>query len=413
MELWIFALSKENQPIRTMSFVFKDKLSNLRNVKGISKKKLKAQEYHLRRKMGICFKCNSKNHTHKKCPEKVIKNDGQLDVVIPPSVESSHEKKELPPQESMEKCTEKYNTNNMSTNLKVNKLDKLLMENLLKPLCPDLKVKQIPRHLIMNIIQQMQCNAEKNILDEMNPQDIHDLATSMIEKGVDKTILNALESEREDNLQNMHIEIDKYLPNQYCITTVDQKVVIPENKDIPDYNQQTKRKTLARKVGRPKKSTIGIETNEIHKFDIPITDICLDLQNDNQTTTTVDENYIPTVIERRIIPEKSDVVIQENKDYNLQPKIKKPTQKVGRPKKSTIGISTNENHYFARDEKVVDEIYHKDSVVISPQMSKNIENCLSISENYIPTVIESVIINNDSDRIKKSIKRVGRKRKST
>ena len=48
---------------------FKNKMSLLRQVKGISKKKLKAQEYNLKRKMGICYRCTSTNHTLAKCPE--------------------------------------------------------------------------------------------------------------------------------------------------------------------------------------------------------------------------------------------------------------------------------------------------------------------------------------------------------
>jgi hypothetical protein len=64
-------------------------MRKLRNVKGVSKKKLKAQEYNLRRKMGICHKCISADHTQAKCPAKVIKHDARI----------SHENKELLPQQ--------------------------------------------------------------------------------------------------------------------------------------------------------------------------------------------------------------------------------------------------------------------------------------------------------------------------
>ena len=43
----------------------------------------------------------------------------------------------------------------------------------------------------------------------------------------------------------------------------------------------------------------------------------------------IDEDYIPLVISRGIIPQKSE---------NMLPKEKKLTRKVGRPKKSTFNI---------------------------------------------------------------------------
>ena len=95
-----------------MSPTFMDKMSKLRNVKGVSKKKLKAQEYNLRRKMGICYRCTSTDHTQAKCPEKVIKNETRI---------TPENTKKLPPQKTMEKYTEKYEEKdkNMLTSLDV------------------------------------------------------------------------------------------------------------------------------------------------------------------------------------------------------------------------------------------------------------------------------------------------------
>ena len=64
-------------------------MSQLRQVKGVTKKKLKAQEYNLKRKLGICYRCDSTNHTLAKCPEKALKHDKKTDICVP------HENKEL------------------------------------------------------------------------------------------------------------------------------------------------------------------------------------------------------------------------------------------------------------------------------------------------------------------------------
>jgi len=224
----------------------------------------------------------------------------------------------------------------------------------------------------------------------MNPHDeIYNLPTSM------------------RDFEDMDIEIYKYLSISYGMkvdkndipTAIDQnhiptvsiqRVINPDNTENLDSDLQPKKKMKKQtaKVERLKKSTIGNKTNQINNSDIPINQMGLDHQD------VIDHNDIPTVIDRWIIPENSD-----------KQKMKKPTRKVGIRKKSTIGIKRKANHDFSRDENVVDEIYHKYSVVNSAQMSNDIEKCLSINEYFIPTVIESVIINNDSDKNKKSIKK--------
>merc|ERR1712150_101917 len=83
---------------------FQNKMSLLRQVKGISKKKLKAQEYNLKRKMGICYRCTSTNHTLAKCPEnQTIKPEIPVNAV-----QTIHENEVLPPPKIMETCTDVY-----------------------------------------------------------------------------------------------------------------------------------------------------------------------------------------------------------------------------------------------------------------------------------------------------------------
>jgi len=340
-----------------MSFIFNDKLSELRNVKGISKKKLKSKEYHLRRKMGMCFKCTSTNHTQKKCREKPIENGGHKSICYPKAVKVSHGNKELSLQQTLVTSTGKYDEkqDNVLTHLNVGKLDNLLIDNLLKPLCPDLKINQIPKYLLMKIIQQLNDLKEKshgsnveeignqeNIPDEMNPHDeIHNLPTSMID------------------FENTRTELDKYLPISYGI--------------------------------------------KVHQNDIP---------------TIIDQNHFPTVSIQRVINPEST----ENLDSDLQPKkkMKKPTAKVQRHKKSTIGIKTNQinnfdipinqmglDHYHENKfDKTFCDILETDREVDSEKMS------ITIDEDYIPTVIDRVFVQENSVQKKKSIKRVGRPRKS-
>jgi len=203
----------------------------------------------------------------------------------------------------------------------------------------------------MKIIQQLNDLKEKshgsnveeignqeNIPDEMNPHDeIHNLPTSMI------------------HFENTSTELDMYLPISYGI--------------------------------------------KVHQNDIP---------------TVIDQNHIPTVSIQRVINPEST----ENLDSDLQPKkkMKKPTAKVQRHKKSTIGIKTNQinnfdipiiqmglDHYH---EKTFCNILETDREVDSEKMS------ITIDEDYIPTVIDRVFVQENSVQKKKSIKRVGRPRKS-
>ena len=53
---------------------FQDKLSQIKQVKGVTQKKLKTKEFNLRRKMGICFRCKTTSHTKVECPKALKQN---------------------------------------------------------------------------------------------------------------------------------------------------------------------------------------------------------------------------------------------------------------------------------------------------------------------------------------------------
>jgi len=181
-------------------------MNQLRQVKGVSKKKLKAQEYNLRRKMGICFRCVSTNHTHAKCPEMEIKHENKEQNICVPhgEVEATHHHIELPSQQKIEACTEHYDekSNNMLTDMEVDKIDNMLIDNLLETLGPSPKVNtqwEINGEEIGNQCQFVITESQKNIQDTTtNPDVIHnDFASTTIKNtGIElqgKSFFNTLE----------------------------------------------------------------------------------------------------------------------------------------------------------------------------------------------------------------------------
>jgi len=356
----IMSHSTEN---RGVLLTFQDKMSQLRQVKGVTKKKLKAQEYNLKRKMGICFICDSTNHTLDKCPEKAIKHDMKKNICVPHAVETGRENKELPPQQLMETVTKNYHEecSNMLTYKEVDKVDNLLLDNLLETLGPGpKKLSIVPEHPSLNaqhdsnhvingeeIGNQYQLGStefQENIQYEtINPDEIRNFAIPIEEMGMvlqdkeksDKSFFDAASDKGAgvDSKNTMTIDTEKCVYFSYT-TIIDEDnipLVIPRGMH-PEKSENLlpKKKTSTRKVGRPKKSTVGIRcTNNALKMGPEVdsknmsinTEKCLPI-----SSSIVLEDHIPLVIPRVIVPEKTE---------NMLPEEKNPTRKVGRPKKSS------------------------------------------------------------------------------
>jgi hypothetical protein len=226
---------------------------------------------------------------------------------------------------------------NMLTDPDLNEVD-----NLLRSLGPDSKIRQILEQYTGNlnnvkennhIINTEEIGNEENILAETNPDEILNFASSMEETELelqdknksDNTFLNVLEVGRGVNSENMSIENKNHITFTYSII-VDQNdiptVIMPENSENLECNPLPKKKKSTRKIRKPKKSTIGIEIDEksqreIHNFSNNILLNGLEIHRgvDSEKMSnnaakslplTIDEDYIPTVIQRGIIPENSN-----------------------------------------------------------------------------------------------------------
>jgi hypothetical protein len=144
----------------------------LRQVKGVSKQKLKAREYNLKRKMSICFGCSSTNHTLAKCPEKSMKHDTKVNICFPHTAETSHKSKEIPLQQIIEAYTENHDEkcqHMMLTDTEVDKVDLLLLDNLLESQGPGPKNCSFPEHSMLNAEQEK----SHIIKDKINPDEAY------------------------------------------------------------------------------------------------------------------------------------------------------------------------------------------------------------------------------------------------
>jgi hypothetical protein len=278
-------------------------------------------------------------------------------------VETCHENKELPPQQFMEIVTKNYHEecSNMLTDKEVDKVDNLLLDNLLETLGPGpKKLSIVPEHPSLNaqddinhvingeeIGNQYQLGStefQENIQYEtINPDEIRNFAIPIEEMGMvlqdkeksDKTFFDAASDKGTgvDSKNAMTIDTDKCVYFSYT-TIIDEDnipLVIPRGMH-PEKSENLlpKKKTSTRKVGRPKKSTVGIRcTNNALKIGPEVdsknmsinTEKCLPI-----SSSIVLEDHIPLVIPRVIVPEKTE---------NMLPEEKNPTRKVGRPKKSS------------------------------------------------------------------------------
>lgn len=126
---------------------FQDKLSQIKQVKGVTQKKLKTKEFNLRRKMGICFRCKTTSHTKVECPKALKQN---INIEVPYAAETGFEKKNLPPQQVIQTYTENYDEycNTMLTDMEVDKVDNLILDNLLESLA-------MPEHPSVNAHQEI------------------------------------------------------------------------------------------------------------------------------------------------------------------------------------------------------------------------------------------------------------------
>ena len=274
-----------------MSQILHNKISQLRQVKGVSKKKLKAREYNLRRKMGICFRCNSTNHTLKKCSEKLEKQDTNINTCFPHALETSHEIKELLSQQIIETSAENYDEkcNNVMNDMEVDKVDSILLDNLLTSLGPGPKQWSITEHSMFNDQQEKNpllngvignnCPAlgitesQENNQDESNiTSEIHNFAISIKATGLDlqfenksdnSPFLDAFAIDTDIDTEKMSVNTDKCLPISYSF--IDEKyipipLIIPRGfvNEKPEI-LVPKMKTSTKKIGRPKKSAIGIK----------------------------------------------------------------------------------------------------------------------------------------------------------
>ena len=147
-----------------MSYIYENKISQMRLVKGVSKKKLKAQEYHLKRKMGICFKCTSSSHTYQKCPEKAVKHNTNTNVPLSHTNETSNEIIQISSQQIIQAYIENNDEkcNNMLTDMDVDKCDSILIDNLVVSLCQNLY--QDPRSEFFH--QKLELNSSCSFIDE-------------------------------------------------------------------------------------------------------------------------------------------------------------------------------------------------------------------------------------------------------
>jgi len=277
---------------------FQDKLSQLKQAKGVTKKKLKAKEFNLRRKMGICFRCISTSHTKVECP-KTLKHN--ININVPYAAETGNEKKDLPLQQIIQTYTENYNEkyNTMLTDMDVDKVDNLLLDNLLESLT-------IPEYTSLNAHQEMnhkinggeighnfqlQTTEYQEYIQDESLYEIKNFATINNETGM----------ELQDRMESDLIDED-YIP------LVISRGIIPEKSE----NMLPKEKKSTRKVGRPKKSTVNIKpiNNASEK------DQGAYSKNMSILYTINNADYIPLVIQPGIIPEKSK---------NVPPKKKKST----------------------------------------------------------------------------------------
>ena len=152
-------------------------------------------------------------------------------------------------------------------------------------------------------------------VDETNPQEIHNFASSIEETGVE--LQDVLEGDIGINSENMFIENENNLPITYGII-VDQdnisNVIMPENLENVDINEMGLELRDKKKCENTFLNGLEIDRGRVDSEKMSInTEKCLPI--------TIDEKYIPTVIQGEIIPENSD-------------KKKKSTRNVGRRKKA-------------------------------------------------------------------------------
>jgi len=317
---------------RGVFHIFHEKMSQLRQVKGVTKKKLKAQEYNLKRKLGICYRCDSTNHTLAKCPEKALKHDKKTDICVPhenkelcrpklmetitknypgecsnlltnvevDKVETYHENKELQSQQFMEIVTKNYQEecSNMLTDTEVDNVDNLLLENLLKTLGPSPKMWSISR--------QTSLNTQKDFNQILNGEEVGNFSQSQeniqyetinSEEILNHTIpIDAPEIDTGEGYKNMATNQDKCLYVSYAIEEDYIPLVISSGKDMEkSENLPAKKKKSTRKVGRPKKSA----TNPAVDFKN------MSNNSENFSPTSNNEDFIPLVIQSVIGPETS------------------------------------------------------------------------------------------------------------
>jgi len=287
---------------RGVVLTFQDMISQLRQVKGISKKKLKAQEYNMRRKMGICFRCNSTSHTKAECPEEAINHDKNINICTPHAVETGHENKEISLQQIMETCTGNFN-------------EKLIHEhpslNAQQEINNEINGQEFGNHCQLGITKFQENIQYETINTDVN----HDFAIPIEESG--------MELQEKKKSENMAIDTEKCLYVSYT-TTIDEvniPLVIPRGMDLEkSENLLPKKKESTRKVGRPriKKSTIGIKQandalekgSEVDFKNMSVNpERCLHI-----SSTIIDESYIPLVIPRGIDQENSENLLPNKKE---------------------------------------------------------------------------------------------------
>jgi len=271
----------------------------------------KAKEFNLRRKMGICFRCNATSHTKVECP-KVLKQN--VNIEVPHAAETGFENKYLPPQQVIQTYTENYdeNCNTMLTDMEVDKVDNLIFDNLIESLA-------MPEHSSLN--------AHQEINHQINGVEIghnYQLQTKEYQENIQDESLyeiqNSVALNKDTGMEQQHKMESDFIDADY-IPLVISRGIIPQKSE----NMLPKEKKLTRKVGRPKKSTVNIK---------PINNVSEKNQGafskDMSILYTINnEDYIPLVIQTGIIPEKSE---------NVPPPKEKSTRKVGGPKKSTVDI---------------------------------------------------------------------------